>query len=229
MLKKKKMKGVHMKKNPIFFFLGLFIIASFLAECYAQDHRQEPKTPDRWTTRSKWQLPIRVMKEIGVKEGMTIADIGANEGYFTFYMAQKVGPQGKIYATDIDNNALETIRNRCKSENVNNVTVIVSKENDPLLPSNSVDIALIVNVIPMLDDAPSFLKTVAKCLKPDGKLVIIQWAAEKLDRDEVDWENPKEYSLRFNLRQIYDGDFEVVQLLTFLPVQNIYVCKLRQK
>jgi ubiquinone/menaquinone biosynthesis C-methylase UbiE len=224
-----KTKGIHMKTKAIFFFLGLSIIAGFSAESYAQRHRQEPKTPDRWTTRSHWQKPVQVMREIGVKEGMTIADIGANEGYFTFYMAEKVGPRGKIYATDINNNALETIRSRCKNENVNNVTVIVGKEDDPLLPSKSVDIALIVNVIPMLDDAPSFLKTVAKCLKPDGKLVIIQWAAEKLDKEQVDWENPRGHSLRYYLRQIYDGDFEVVQLLTFLPMQNIYVCKLRQR
>jgi ubiquinone/menaquinone biosynthesis C-methylase UbiE len=195
----------------------------------AQDHKQEPKIPDRWTARAGWQKPVMVMHEIGVKEGMTIADIGANEGYFTFYLAEKVGPKGKILATDIDNEALETIRKRCKDESVNNVTVIVGKEDDPLLPAKSVDIALIVNVIPMLKDAPAFLKTVAKCLKPDGKLVIIQWAAEKKDREIVDWENPKGNSLRFYLRQIYDGDFEVVQFLTFLPLQNIYVCKPREK
>jgi len=195
----------------------------------AQDHKPEPKTPDRWTSRASWQLPNRVLTEIGVKEGMTIADIGANEGYFTFYLAEKVGPEGKIYATDIDNTPLQTIRNRCKNENVNNVTVIVGKENDPLLPAKSADIALIVNVIPMLKDAPGFLKTVAKCLKPDGKLVIIQWATEKIDREKVDWETPYKNSLRFYLRQIYDGDFEVVQFLTFLPLQNIYVCKPRDK
>jgi len=213
-------------KNYLF---SIFILLNcFNLKNYAQNRGPEPKIPDRWTTRSNWQLPNRVMKEIGVKEGMTVADIGANEGYFTFYLAGKVGSKGKVLATDIDNNALQTIKNRIKEENVNNITVIVGKEDDPLLPAKSVDIALIVNVIPVLNNPPAFLKTVAKCLKPGGKLVIVQWAAEKIDREKEDWENPYRNSLRFYLRQIYDGDFEVVQLLTFLPLQNIYVCKPRQ-
>lgn len=219
-----------MKKASIVFLIAVITFTTNTTFVNAQNnHGSEPKTPDQWTSRYRWQLPIRVMKEIGVMEGMTIADIGANEGYFTFYLAKKVGATGKVFASDIDNNALETIRTRCKNENVNNVTVIVGKEDDPLIPEKSVDIALIVNLIPILENAPQFLKTVSKCLKPDGKLVIIQWAAEKLDREEVDWENPYRNSMRFYLRQIYDGDFEVVQLLTFLPQQNIYVCKKRRQ
>jgi ubiquinone/menaquinone biosynthesis C-methylase UbiE len=217
-------------KAPSFFIVSVFfvLLSGFYSECFAQNHQPEPKTPDQWTTRSNWQMPVRVMKEIGVKEGMTVADIGANEGYFTFYLAEKVGHKGKVFATDIDDNALQTIRNRMKNENVNNITVINGKEDDPMLPAKSMDIALIVNVIPVLSNPPAFLKTVAKCLKPGGKLVIVQWAAEKIDREVVDWENPYRNSLRFYLRQIYDSGFEVVQIMNFLPLQNIYICKQRQ-
>ena len=98
-----------------------------------------------------------------------------------------------------------------------------------MLPKKSIDIALIVNVMPMIEDSKIFLGNIEKSLKPGGVLVIIQWAAEKFDRENPDWEFPRGNSLRTYLRQIYDGDFEVVKLLTFLPMQNIYVCKPRGK
>ena len=219
-----------MKKNVFYFKTALFSLLILLnsanmAQSHDTGHKAEPKTADRWTQRLKWQLPVKIMKEIGVKEGMTIADIGAAEGYFTFYLAGKVGNTGKVYASDIDESALKTINERCKNENVNNVTVILGKGDDPLIPNGCLDIAIIINVVQALKDAPSYLKNIAKSLKIDGQLVIIEWASEKYDSELQDWENPEEHSLRYNLRQIYDGNFEVVKLLTFLPMQNIYVCK----
>lgn len=208
--------------------LGLVMLC--LSFCPAQNpHRAEPPVPDQWTWRYNWQMPVRVMKEIGVKPGMTVADIGAGEGYFTFYLAERVGPAGKVYASDIDAKALQAIRDRCGREQVSNVTVIQGTPDDPRIPPGSADIALIVNVLPMIDRPKPFFSNIAKSLKPEGTLVIIQWAAEKIDREQVDWESPERNSLRFYLRKIYDGDFEVVKILNFLPVQNIYVCKPRGK
>jgi ubiquinone/menaquinone biosynthesis C-methylase UbiE len=139
-------------------------------------------------------------------------------------VADKVGPAGRVFASDIDDKALQTVRNRCQAENVTNVRTIVGNADDPQAPQKSVDIALIVNVLPMIERPQIFFQNVAKCLKPDGKLVIIQWQAEKMDSAEQNWESPFRNSLRFYLRWIYAGGFEVVRLLDFLPLQNIYVC-----
>jgi ubiquinone/menaquinone biosynthesis C-methylase UbiE len=208
----------------------LFGIAAAVAPGLGQNvHRREPATPDQWTQRFQWQMPVRVMKEIGVTPGMNVADIGAGEGYFSFYLADKVGSSGKIFASDIDAGALQTLRERAAREQVRNIVTIQGSETDSKIPEQSVDLALIVNVLPMIDHPKEFFGNIAKALKPNGTLAIIQWAAEKLDREDVDWNTPFRNSLRFYLRQIYDGDFEVVKILTFLPVQNIYICKPRGK
>jgi ubiquinone/menaquinone biosynthesis C-methylase UbiE len=174
-------------------------------------------------------MPVRVMKEIGVNPGMIVADIGAGEGYFSFYLADKVGSSGKVYASDINAGALQTLRERAAREQVRNIVTIQGNETDPKIPAQSVDLALIVNVLPMIDHPKEFFGNIAKALKPNGTLAIIQWAAEKMDREDVDWETPFRNSLRFYLRQIYEGNFEVVKILNFLPVQNIYICKPRGK
>ncbi len=202
----------------------------FLALCLVgqQEHEDEQqRQSDRHRNRWQWQMPIRVMDEIGVKEGMTVADVGAGDGYFTFHLAERVGNSGKVLASDIDNRALQVIRDRCEEKGIQNISVILGKENDPLIPHNSVDIILMVNVIHLIENPSDYLKKLGQNLKPDGYLAIVQWDAEKMDSESTGWDadDRTKYTLRTNLRNIYDGDFEVVQIKDFLPMQLIYICQ----
>jgi ubiquinone/menaquinone biosynthesis C-methylase UbiE len=167
------------------------------------------------------------MDEIGVKEGMTVADVGAGDGYFTFHLAERVGNDGKVFACDIDNRALQVIRNKCAEKGIQNISVILGKEDDPLIPQKSVDIILMVNVIHLLANASDYLKKLQQNLKANGSLVIVQWDAEKMDSESKGWDPDDRalHTLRANLRRIYDADFEVVQIEEFLPMQLIYVCQ----
>jgi len=180
----------------------------------------------KYASRDEWQMPIRVMDEIGVKPGQAVADIGAGSGYFTFFLAERVGSSGKVYAEDIDAASLRTIREKCATENVRHVEIIQGGEDDPMIPSASADIALMVNVLPNVERPKVFLGNLAKGLKPGGTLVIIHWEHTKLYPTEP--EAVGKPSLRWTLRQIYDGGFEVVKFLTFLPAQNIWICRLRE-
>jgi ubiquinone/menaquinone biosynthesis C-methylase UbiE len=74
------------------------------------------------------------MDEIGVKEGMTVADVGIGDGYFTFHLAERVGNDGKVFSCDIDNRALQVIRDKCAKKGIQNISVILGKEDDPLIP-----------------------------------------------------------------------------------------------
>jgi ubiquinone/menaquinone biosynthesis C-methylase UbiE len=172
-------------------------------------------------------MPQRVMDEIGVKEGMTVADVGAGDGYFTFHLAERVGKNGNVYANDIDNNALQVIRNRCKRDRIQNISIILGKQDDPQLPEKKMDIILMVNVLHLIDDSTAFLNRLGESLKPGGNLIIVQWDAEKMDSESKDWDadDRTKYTLRANLRHIYDADFEVVQIKDFLPMQLIYICQ----
>lgn len=177
------------------------------------------------TDRTQWQMPARVMDEVGVKPGMTVADVGAGDGWFTFYLADRVGPSGRVIAEDIDAKALEAVRERCAREKVSNVSVVVGGMEDPTLPAGAVDVALMVNVLSALGDARTFLGNLAKGLKPHGRLVIIDWDPMKLYPEMPEQETKS--ALREALRQLQDADFEVVKTLDFLPAQTMWICQPR--
>ena len=180
----------------------------------------------QFTSRTQWQMPARVMDEIGVKPGMTVADVGAGDGWFTFYLAERVGSSGRVIAEDIDAKALEAVRERCAQEKVSNVSVVVGETKDAKLPAGVVDVALMVNVLSAVDDPTGLLVNLAKGLKPEGRLVIIDWDPGKLGQVRDGQPNP---ALILTRRQIHDADFEVVKMLDFLPAQTMWVCRRRDR
>jgi len=206
-----------------FSLIALMLSGTHLFGLQEHEHEQRQTDRNRW----QWQMPVRIMDEIGVKEGMTVADVGAGDGYFTFPLAEKVGNSGKILASDIDNRALQVIRDKCAEKGIQNISVILGKEDDPLIAQKSVDIILMVNIIHLIENSSKYLKKLGESLKPDGKLVIVQWDAEKMGKELRDWDadDRAKYTLRTNLRHIYDGDFEVVKIKDFLPMQLIYICE----
>jgi ubiquinone/menaquinone biosynthesis C-methylase UbiE len=171
------------------------------------------------------------MDEIGVRTGMTVADVGAGDGYFTFYLSRRVGETGKVYASDIDDSALQIIRNRCRQDGITNIVVISGEEDDPLLPVMSVDLVLMVNTIHLVKNPTVLLENIAKSLKRGGSLVIVQWDAARMRLEMKDWdpEDQTGHTLRTNLRKIYDAAFEVVDIKEFLPMQRIYICQPAEK
>ena len=193
----------------------------------SHDHQHHEARKDRHRDRYQWQLPVRVMDEIGIRQGMVVADVGAGDGYFTFRLSQRVGAGGRVFASDIDDHALQAVRDRCRKEGIKNISVVRGKEDDPLLPERQIDVVLMVNTIHLVARPRVFLKNISRSLKPEGILVLVQWEAEKMGREHKDWdpEDRKKYTLRTNLRTIYTGGFEVIRILDFLPVQTIYICR----
>ena len=179
----------------------------------------------QFTAREQWQMPVRVMDEIGVRPGMTVADVGAGDSWFTFYLAERVGSSGRVIAEDVDAKSLEAVRGRCAREKVSNVSVVVGGTEDPKLPARSVDLALMVNVLSAVQNPSGLLGNLAKSLKPEGRLVIIDWDPVKLypEMPEQDTKSARHQTLR----QLQDADFEAVKTLDFLPTQTIWICKRR--
>jgi predicted methyltransferase len=88
--------------------------------------------------------PNRIMDILGIKEGSSVADIGAGSGWFTVRAARRVGNGGTVYAVDINRDYLDYIEKRAKGENLSNIHVILGKEDDPLLAEKSVDAVLLL-------------------------------------------------------------------------------------
>lgn len=196
--------------------------------CVAQ-HAEHERSPDPHHDRGLWQLPHRVLNEIGVEAGMRVADVGAGDGYFALLLATAVGPNGAVFASDIDADALHVLKERSDSAHVRNLRIIHGTQDDPLLPDASVDLVLIVNTIHLVAHPAAFVKNVRRSLKPRGRVVFVQWSAEKMDAEAVGWDaaDRAKFTLRTTLRTIYDGGLEVVRLLHFLPMQDIFVCEAR--
>ena len=127
----------------------------------------------------------QTMAAIGVRPGLTIADIGAGDGYFTTRLSAALGPSGKVIATDVTPTYLARLKARVASENLENVTVILGGFDDPKLPPASVDVALMVRMYHEIEQPYAFLWRLRDALKPGGTV-----AVSERDRPTADHGTP---------------------------------------
>jgi len=127
--------------------------------------------------RDDWQQPDRVMDALGIADGARVADIGAGGGWFTVRLARRVGPNGVVYAQDIQNPMLESIRRRVLREDLANVRTILGTPADPRLPPD-LSAVLIVDVYPQMEEPVETLRHISTALAPNGRLGIIDFLAD---------------------------------------------------
>ena len=114
----------------------------------------------------------RVLEKLELKEGMIVADVGAGNGRFSVKIARKVGKDGHVYANEIDEDRIEKIKNRIEDQDIKNITIIQSKEEDAVLP-DKVDLILLRFVYHHLSSPDNFMTNLLKYLNPGGQLVVI--------------------------------------------------------
>ena len=131
---------------------------------------------ERDRNRDAWQRPAEVFDALAVQPGHRVADIGSGFGYFTFRLAARVGAEGKVYAVDIDQKAIDRVRQRKEREKIEQVEPILGESNDPRLP-NDLDAVLIVDSYHEFRDYDRMMQAVFRALKPGGRLVIIDGEA----------------------------------------------------
>ena len=125
--------------------------------------------------RELWQRPDQIMDSLGIADGSVVADIGAGSGWFTIRLARRVGPQGLVYAEDVQNEMINAILRRVGREGFNNVRARLGLKNDPRLPASSLDAALMVDAYHEVEDRVTMLANLAKALKPGGRLGIVDF------------------------------------------------------
>lgn len=126
-------------------------------------------------TRDQWQQRDRVIESLAINPGDQVADIGSGSGYFVFALAKAVGPDGKVYAVDVDKEMNDLVAQRAKQEGVGNVEVVLAKPDDPLLPSSGVDLIFSSNTYHHIDNRVSYFKNLRKYLRPNGRIAIIEF------------------------------------------------------
>lgn len=127
--------------------------------------------------RDAWQRPDRIMDELGIGEGSIVADLGAGGGWFTVRLAYRVGPDGQVYAEDVQHQMIEAIRRRIAREQLTNVKTILGTQTDPGLPQ-PVDAVLIVDAYSEMEHPVALLRNVAASLKPKGRIGIVNFTKD---------------------------------------------------
>src|SRR5262245_51396962 len=124
--------------------------------------------------RDAWQRPDQIMDALGIGEGSVVADLGAGGGWFTVRLARRVGPNGLVWAEDIQHQMIEAIDRRVHREGLRNVRTHLGTASDPRLPKSSLDAALIVETYYEMENPSVLLRNLAAALKPTGLIAIIE-------------------------------------------------------
>jgi ubiquinone/menaquinone biosynthesis C-methylase UbiE len=114
-----------------------------------------------------------VMDLAGIAKGMSVADIGAGEGYYTVRLAQRVGQDGRVLAQDIDPAAVRDLGLRIERERLDNVSIKRGAEDDPCLPANSFDRIMLVHMYHEVGEPYAFLWRLRPALRPGGSVVVV--------------------------------------------------------
>ena len=133
-------------------------------------------TSDRWASeaeRDSVDEANKVMDIAGINAGMSVADIGAGEGYYTIRLASRVGKDGRVLAQDIFPKVREKLAERALRERLDNVSVMLGAPGDPKLPENSFDRVLMIHMYHEIEAPYEFLWRLRPSLLPGGQIVVV--------------------------------------------------------
>ncbi len=114
-----------------------------------------------------------VMELAQIASGMTVADIGAGEGYYTVRLAERVGARGRVLAQDIDREALNRLGDRVVRERLDTVSIKLGAEDDPRLPANSFDRIFLVHMYHEVGEPYAFIWRLRPALKKGGQVIVV--------------------------------------------------------
>ncbi len=172
-----------------------------------------------WLERNSRQVEENsnlAVSKLPVTESSVVADIGAGTGYYTFKIYQKV-PKGRVYAVEIQNDAVTCLKNKAGQLNASNVTVIKGTEKSPELPENSIDLVLMVDVYHELSYPHEMLQSIRKSLKSKGKLLLMEYKAED---PKVDIKPLHKMSVQQVNKELTANGFHLLNDGEFLPIQH---------
>lgn len=169
--------------------------------------------------RAAWQKPDQVVAVLGLKPGQTVADIGASTGYFARRLARAVGPEGQVWALDIEPALAAYVNKRAQQEGQANLHARTVKPGDPEMAPDSVDLVLIVDTLHHIEQRPAYYAHIARALKKGGRLAIIDFLATSPFGPKVSERLPKS-QVEGELRA---AGFRVIEEPAFLPYQYFIV------
>jgi len=171
--------------------------------------------------RDEWQQPERVIADLALRPGAAVADVGCGTGYFTFRLADAVGAGGRVLAVDIDDGALQDVRDIVANQQRTNIEVILSNPTDTRLQPAAVDAVLVCNVLHEAPAAqrPALMQNIAQALRPGAFLFLLDWRqSHEVTFDPYDKLIPREdlVQLGEDASLALDAEFHYLKYQVFL-------------
>jgi predicted methyltransferase len=120
--------------------------------------------------RDGWQHPERVIDSLGLKEGDRVAEVGAGDGYWLAWLAEAVGPTGRVYAVEVEEEKVEKLRDKKSDESLDNVIVVLGTYDDPMLPDGEIDLAMTCLTYHHIESRPEYFRKLQVDLAPAGRV-----------------------------------------------------------
>ena len=130
--------------------------------------------------RRAWLPPAEVLGAMALHSGETVADVGAGTGYFSLPLAQAVGPQGKVYAVDAQEEMLSLLRQKLDEFTLSIVELIHAEADNTGLPASCCDLVFAANIWHEFDDHAAVLRESSRVLKATGRIAILDWRTDVL-------------------------------------------------
>lgn len=164
--------------------------------------------------------PDEIIKNLEIKEGDHIADIGSGGGFFSLEFARKVGENGRVYAVDTTRNYLDYAQKQAKRAGINNLVPVLSVNDAIALPENSIDLLFSRNTFHHLKDPEKLFQNLQKCLKPSGRVAIINNRKKGFNYVSLFGHYTQE---EFLLKVMEKAGYQRIKSFHFLPRQSFNI------
>jgi len=171
-------------------------------------------------SRDRWQKPEQVLDALQLPPDAVVADIGAGGGYFTERLAGRVGPTGRVYATDVQEIMVRRLQHRVAERQLTNVTVVLAGFDDPTLPAHACDMAFFSSVYKEISDRVNYMRKVRAALKPTGRVAILEYQPDAEAPGP-----PRKYRLAQSqvIEEMTAAGFDLQDRFDFLPREYFLV------
>ena len=212
-----------------------------ISTAFAQESSVSPGINERWkssdidplveilenTERNIYKNRKQLAQLFAPGKGAVVADVGAGSGFMVEEFAQMVGPEGVVYAADINLKLLERIETRARDNNIKNVRTVLSTDDSSRLPVGKIDLIFICDTYHHFEYPVKTLKTLHAALKPGGELFLVEFTRIPGETDDWILRHVRDGKEAFT-REIEAAGFELVteHPAPFLP--RNYVLRFRK-
>jgi ubiquinone/menaquinone biosynthesis C-methylase UbiE len=168
--------------------------------------------------REREEATTVLMRELQLKPGMVVCDMGSGNGYHSLKMAEVVGDTGKVYAVDIQPEMLRLLKARARAAELTNIETIESKLHDPMLPADTFDLILLVDVYHEFSHPEQMLQGMLKSLKKDGVIALVEF---RLEDPDVPIKLLHKMSKEQILKEYLPNGYKLVREFDELPWQHL--------